>query len=185
MQPNAILQSSINIIGAADLVSQAVGLPAAEVRQICDDSNRWTAVADELRAMLNSVDVNEVKHKIKDGNARTAHSPKNYFPILPIMLKYCPCQRTRELERGFTREFPFPREFAVEKFSCSAKKSFPFRTTNYPKKNFRRRSNGSNNRSLKPASNSSCQSRFSRRAAILASNSPRVGLDSLASVASA
>src|SRR5690242_7115790 len=40
---------------------------------------------------------------------------KNYFPILPIMLKYCPCQRTRELEKGFTREFPFRRAFAVEK----------------------------------------------------------------------
>src|SRR6266699_1335700 len=54
-QTNTILQSTISIIGAADLVSQAVGLPAAEVRQMCDDSNRWVAVADELRALLNGV----------------------------------------------------------------------------------------------------------------------------------
>ncbi len=48
-QTNEIVQSSINIIGVADLVSQAVGMPADQVRQMCDESNRWTAVADELR----------------------------------------------------------------------------------------------------------------------------------------
>jgi hypothetical protein len=55
-QPNTVLQSSINIIGTADLISQAVGMPAEDVRQMCDASNRWTAVADELRALLNGVE---------------------------------------------------------------------------------------------------------------------------------
>ncbi|HEY2090386.1 MAG TPA: hypothetical protein VGJ81_00725 [Thermoanaerobaculia bacterium] len=55
-QTNEVVQSSINIIGVADLISQAVGMPAEAVRQKCDDSNRWTAVADELRAMLNGVE---------------------------------------------------------------------------------------------------------------------------------
>jgi len=55
-QTNDILQSSINIIGVADVVSQAVGMPADQVRQMCDESNRWTAVADELRALLNGVE---------------------------------------------------------------------------------------------------------------------------------
>lgn len=55
-QTNEILQSSINMIGVADIISQAVGMPADQVRQMCDESNRWTAVADELRALLNGVE---------------------------------------------------------------------------------------------------------------------------------
>jgi hypothetical protein len=46
------VQSSINVIGASDNISQAVGQPADEVRQKVEVSNRWSAVEDELRAML-------------------------------------------------------------------------------------------------------------------------------------
>jgi hypothetical protein len=52
---NPILQSSINIIGALDIVEQAVGQPAEAVRQLYEETNRWTAVEDELRTMLNGV----------------------------------------------------------------------------------------------------------------------------------
>jgi hypothetical protein len=52
---NPILQASINVIGALDNVSQAVGQPADGVRQLYDEANRWTAVEDELRGMLNGV----------------------------------------------------------------------------------------------------------------------------------
>jgi hypothetical protein len=52
---NPILQASINIIGALDNVAQAVGQPADGMRQLCDETNRWTAVEDELRTMLNGV----------------------------------------------------------------------------------------------------------------------------------
>ena len=52
---NPILQASINVIGALDNVAQAVGQPAEDVRQMYDESNRWTAVEDELRSMLNGV----------------------------------------------------------------------------------------------------------------------------------
>ena len=52
---NPILQASINVIGALDIVSQAVGQPAAAVRELYDEANRWTAVEDELRATLNGV----------------------------------------------------------------------------------------------------------------------------------
>jgi hypothetical protein len=52
---NPILQASINIIGALDNVSSAVGQPAAQVRDLQDESNRWTAVEDELRMMLKGV----------------------------------------------------------------------------------------------------------------------------------
>jgi len=52
---NSILQSSISVIGALDVVAQAVGQPADEMRQLCDENNRWMAVEDELRIMLNGV----------------------------------------------------------------------------------------------------------------------------------
>jgi hypothetical protein len=52
---NSILQSSISVIGALDVVAQAVGQPADDMRQLCDENNRWTAVEDQLRIMLNGV----------------------------------------------------------------------------------------------------------------------------------
>ncbi|HSY48470.1 MAG TPA: hypothetical protein VLC46_06650 [Thermoanaerobaculia bacterium] len=52
---NPILQASINVIGALDIVEQAVGQPADEVRQMYDEANRWTAAEDELRSMLNGI----------------------------------------------------------------------------------------------------------------------------------
>ena len=52
---NPVLQASINVIDALDNVSQAVGQQADVVRQLSDEANRWTAVEDELRTMLNGV----------------------------------------------------------------------------------------------------------------------------------
>jgi hypothetical protein len=52
---NPVLQASINVIGALDNVSQALGQPAGDVRQMYDEANRWTAVEDELRTMLSGV----------------------------------------------------------------------------------------------------------------------------------
>lgn len=52
---NAVLHASINVIGALDVVAQAVGQPADSVRELYDESNRWTAVEDELRGMLSGV----------------------------------------------------------------------------------------------------------------------------------
>jgi hypothetical protein len=52
---NEILQESINVIGAADLVEQSVGQPPADVRALNEESNRWTAVESELRTMLNAI----------------------------------------------------------------------------------------------------------------------------------
>jgi hypothetical protein len=50
-----LVQASINVIGALDNVSLAVGQPAGDVRRLSDEANRWTAVEGELRAMLNGV----------------------------------------------------------------------------------------------------------------------------------
>jgi hypothetical protein len=53
--PNPILQASINVIGALGGVEQAIGHAPETVRELHDQSNRWTAVEDELRTMLNGV----------------------------------------------------------------------------------------------------------------------------------
>jgi hypothetical protein len=52
---NPVLQAQINLIGAHDQVSQAVAQPAEGVRRLYDEANRWTAVEDELRTMLQGV----------------------------------------------------------------------------------------------------------------------------------
>jgi hypothetical protein len=52
---NPILQASVNVIGALDNVSQAVGQPADDVRQMIDEANRWTAAEDEFRTMLSGI----------------------------------------------------------------------------------------------------------------------------------
>jgi hypothetical protein len=52
---NPVLQASIDVIGALDNVSQAVGQPADEMRQLYEEANRWMAVEDELRTMLSGV----------------------------------------------------------------------------------------------------------------------------------
>jgi hypothetical protein len=51
-----IVEASINVIGVLDNVSQAMGQPLEEVRQLQDDSLRWEAVADEVRALLNGIE---------------------------------------------------------------------------------------------------------------------------------
>ena len=55
-QSDAVLASSINMIGALDNVALAIGLKPDDVRQLQVDWNRWTAVADELRTLLNGVE---------------------------------------------------------------------------------------------------------------------------------
>src|SRR4051812_3130057 len=53
--PNGVVQASINALGASDSVQQILGQPADGVRQLAEEANRWTAVEDELRAMLKGV----------------------------------------------------------------------------------------------------------------------------------
>ena len=55
-QSEAVLASSINMIGALDNVGLAIGQTPDDVRQLQVDWNRWTAVADELRTLLNGVE---------------------------------------------------------------------------------------------------------------------------------
>jgi hypothetical protein len=52
---NPVLQASINMIGAHDQVSLAVAQPADGVRRMYEETNRWTAVEDELRTLLEGI----------------------------------------------------------------------------------------------------------------------------------
>jgi len=64
IQPKSIVEASINVIGVLDNVSQALGQPLDEVRQLQDNSLRWDAVADEARAFLKVVEgANLVRHQ--------------------------------------------------------------------------------------------------------------------------
>ena len=40
----AVVQASLNVLGAADIITQAVGLPADEVQSMIDEANRWNKV---------------------------------------------------------------------------------------------------------------------------------------------
>ena len=55
-QPKSVVEASINVLGVLDNVSLAIGQPLDEVRQLQDDSLRWEAVADEVRAFLNGIE---------------------------------------------------------------------------------------------------------------------------------
>jgi hypothetical protein len=55
-QSDAVIASSVNVIGALDTIAQAIGQKPEDVRQLQLDWNRWTAVGDELRALLNGID---------------------------------------------------------------------------------------------------------------------------------
>lgn len=56
LQPKTIVEASINVIGVLENVSQAIGQPLDDVRQLQDDSLRWEAVADEARAFLKGIE---------------------------------------------------------------------------------------------------------------------------------
>ena len=55
-QPKTIVEASINVIGVLDNVSQAIGQPLDEVRQLQDDTLRWDALVDEARAFLKDIE---------------------------------------------------------------------------------------------------------------------------------
>jgi hypothetical protein len=55
-QPKPVVEAAINVIGVLDNISQAIGHPLDEVRQLQDDSLRWDAVADEARAFTKGIE---------------------------------------------------------------------------------------------------------------------------------
>jgi len=56
MQSKTVVEASINVIGVLDNVSQAIGQPLDEVRQLQDDAIRWEAAAEEARGFLKGIE---------------------------------------------------------------------------------------------------------------------------------
>lgn len=55
-QPTPIVNASINVMGVAGGVSQAIGQPLDDVRQVQNEAVRWDAVIEEARAFLNGME---------------------------------------------------------------------------------------------------------------------------------
>ena len=51
-----VVEASINVLGVLDNVAQAIGQPLDDVRQLQDDSIRWEAAAEEVRAFLKGLE---------------------------------------------------------------------------------------------------------------------------------
>jgi len=56
LHSKSVVEASINVIGVLDNVSQAIGQPLDEVRQLQDDVLRWDAAAEEARAFLKGIE---------------------------------------------------------------------------------------------------------------------------------
>ena len=59
-----VVQASLNVFGAADIITHAVGQPVEEVQSMIEEANRWNKVCgtfrsrkriDELKAMMGNV----------------------------------------------------------------------------------------------------------------------------------
>ena len=55
-QPAEVVAASINVIGVLDNVSQAIGQPLEEVRQVLEEAARWDAAAVEARAFVSGIE---------------------------------------------------------------------------------------------------------------------------------
>jgi hypothetical protein len=53
--PAEAVQAQVNIIGIGGEVEASLGLSAADVRQMMDADNRWSAVEDELQSLLDGL----------------------------------------------------------------------------------------------------------------------------------
>jgi hypothetical protein len=56
LHTKTVVEASINVMGVLDNVSQAIGQPLDEVRQLQDDAIRWEATAEEARAFLKGIE---------------------------------------------------------------------------------------------------------------------------------
>src|SRR3954454_4840217 len=56
MQYKTIVEASINVMGVLENVSQAIGQPLDEVRQLQDGAIRWEAAAEEARGFLKGIE---------------------------------------------------------------------------------------------------------------------------------
>lgn len=61
------VQAAINSVGASEPMRQALGMSADDLRQAVDGCSRWSAVEDELRAMLDGVAASNLRRRHQVG----------------------------------------------------------------------------------------------------------------------
>jgi hypothetical protein len=108
--PDGVLQASINVIGVSDVVASAVGQPLDNVRSLQDESNRWTAVEDEMKALLNSVsDANLVRKNRLALIAAQAYGIGTQLARDPVNVLVTPhVQEIKRLRKAASRKKPQP-----------------------------------------------------------------------------
>ena len=84
-QTAPIVAASINVIGVLDNVSQAIGTPLDDVRQVQDEALRWDAVAEAARAFLNGIEgANLVRRQKLALIGRQAYSIGTQLALDPV-----------------------------------------------------------------------------------------------------
>ena len=53
--PDEIVWLTVHAVGATDLIEQAIGMSADQLRDLVELSNRWTSAESELRTLLTGV----------------------------------------------------------------------------------------------------------------------------------
>jgi len=83
-QPAEVVAASINVIGVLDNVSQAIGQPLEEVRQVLEEAARWDAAAVEARAFVSGIEgANLVRRQQLALNGRQAYSIGSQLALDP------------------------------------------------------------------------------------------------------
>ncbi|HEY2323175.1 MAG TPA: hypothetical protein VGJ82_09975 [Thermoanaerobaculia bacterium] len=110
LTPEGILQASINVIGVSDVVASAVGQPLGDVRSLQDESNRWTTVEDELKALLNNVsDANLIRKNRLALIAGQAYGVGTQLARDPANVLVTPhVQEIKRLKKAANRKKPQP-----------------------------------------------------------------------------
>jgi len=110
LTPDGVLQASINVIGVSDVVASAVGQQLDGVRSLQDESNRWTAVEDELKALLNSVsDANLVRKNRLALIAAQAYGVGTQLARNPANVLVTPhVEEIKRLRKAASRKKPQP-----------------------------------------------------------------------------
>jgi hypothetical protein len=108
--PAEVLQASISVIGASDDVASAIKQPVGDVHALQDESNRWSAVEDELKALLNGVSGSNLvrRHRLAliAGQAYAIGTQLTRDPANVLLVPHV--QEVKRLKKVAQRKKPHP-----------------------------------------------------------------------------
>jgi hypothetical protein len=114
--PLVQLQAAISVVGASELIAQAVDMPAEDVRALLGDMPRWEAVANAMKGALKAInDANLVRRQRANLIAVQAYGVAQQLVKLPKNADIVPhvegMKRLKALKRrskGTTTPEPAP-----------------------------------------------------------------------------